>query len=262
MVAAILAVVVIVALGWNSSAPTPPVDDTNLEVTQTSGGAHESTPKPIPTKRASVADADTSDVPAAGRTLAMSFVTLSGSLEQRYATKNWGDYSRVDDILKTVSGVLRSPFIDRSGVTLNEQDYARLEKLIGRHNETIGAAYERAGDLRQAGMARAAREGRYVANKVSSLLSLSPVAHEAWRDQQKAELESTMMRIREKHGLAEKDWRFVVTGTSKPDGVQRKVVVWFTRFQEPAYFDAHREHVMAKQSRQQDLEHFFARLRR
>ena len=259
LVAAVfLAVVMIVALTWDSSAPTLPVDGTNLEAAQASRSAPEGGPKPTP----STAESETSDTPPAERAQATPVVTLSGSLEQRYAAKNWGDYSRVEDVLKTVSGVLRSPFIDRSGVRLSEQDYARLEELVAKHNESIGAAYERAGDLRQAGMAKAAREGRYVASKVSSLPSLSPVAHEAWRDQQKAELDYTMMRIREKHGLAEKDWRFVVTGTSKPDGVQRRVVVWFTRFEEPAYFDAHRKHVVAKQARQQDFDAFFARLRR
>jgi hypothetical protein len=263
LVAAVfVAVVVIVALTWDSSAPTPPVVDTNLEAAQASGGAREGAPKPTPSTAESGVDAETSDIPPAERTQATPIVTLSGSLEKRYAAKNWGDYSRVEDVLKTISGVLRSPFIDRSGVKLTEQDYARLEELVAKHNESIGAAYERAGDLRQAGMAKAAREGRYVANKVSSLPSLSPVVHEAWRDQQKAELDDTMMRIREKHGLAEQDWRFVVSGTSKPDGVHRRVVVWFTRFEEPGYFDAHREHVKAKQARQQDFDGFFARLRR
>jgi hypothetical protein len=87
-------------------------------------------------------------------------------LEQRYAAKNWADYSRVDDALNTVNGVLHSPFIDRSGVELNDQDHVELGELVAKYNESVGAAYERAGALKQVGMARAARDGRFVANTV------------------------------------------------------------------------------------------------
>lgn len=202
------------------------------------------------------------DVQPVARTLAMPFVTLSGSLEQRYASKNWADYSRVDDVLKTVNGILNSSLIDRSGVVLSEQDYVALGELVATHNKLVGAAYERAGSLRQAGMAKAAREGRFVAESVAPPPSFEPAAYERWRDEQASRQDEVLSRIREQHGVAEKDWRFVVTGTSKPDGIHRRVVVWFTRYQEPAFFEAYSEHVAVKEARQHDLDEFFSSRRR
>jgi len=75
-------------------------------------------------------------------------------------------------------------------------------------------------------------------------------------------MENALNVARQRVGLPEADWRYSMGSYSAcHDGIPRKVVTWYTRYDEPEFFALELENVSIRRRHKQQYAEFFASLR-
>lgn len=186
-------------------------------------------------------------------------LTLSGFLEQKFQNKKVVPYESVMGAILTVREVERRPDFNPKGKELTDEQRARLEDLVRTNVSEKKQAYERLESLRKSALVRAVQAGRYVATEnVEVPKGDSEVSRKkAWQ----ANVGNALDLARARVGLPDADWRYALGSYSNcHDGISRKVVTWYTRYEEPEFFQAEdQDYIVGQKHRQQFLD-FFASL--
>jgi hypothetical protein len=186
-------------------------------------------------------------------------LTLAGFLEQKFHNKKVVPYESVMGAILTVRDVERRPDFNPKGKELTDEQRAQLEELVRRSAAEQKQAYELRESLRKAALVRSVHAGRYIA--VENVAVPSAGSEASRRKSWQANVGNAMDLARARIALPDADWRYSLGSYSScHDGVARKVVTWYTRFDEPDFFKAEAEVDAVGERHRQRYVDFFASL--
>ncbi len=192
-------------------------------------------------------------------TVSAPVLTLAGFLEQKFQNKKVVPYESVMGAILTVRDVERRPDFNPKGKELTDEQRAQLEELVRRSAAEQKQAYELRESLRKAALVRSVHAGRYIA--VENVAVPSAGSEASRRKSWQANVGNAMDLARARIALPDADWRYSLGSYSScHDGVARKVVTWYTRFDEPDFFKAEAEVDAVGERHRQRYVDFFASL--
>lgn len=192
-------------------------------------------------------------------TVSAPVLTLSGFLEQKFQNKKVVPYESVMGAILTVRDVERRPDFNPKGKELTDEQRGQLGQIVRAAVAEKKQAYERLESLRKSALIRSVQAGRYVAteNVVAPTGDSDVSRKKTWQ----ANVGNAMDLARARVGLPDADWRYALGSYSNcHDGISRKVVTWYTRYEEPEFFLAEDEDYAVGQRHRQQFSDFFASL--
>ena len=183
-------------------------------------------------------------------------MTLEGYLEHIFY-REWRPeiFDGVKGPLRSAREVLAMEHLNPRGKKLDAVQLQQLEDLVEKLLSERRQSYERVWRLRQDARLRSIRAGRYVVAAPTSVAGSSDA-----RAQLQAAGVSALDQARAKVGLPDGDWRYSQTASDCHDGVQRNIVLWFTRYEEPEFFRAEAENRATTKRHGEQFAAFFAAL--
>lgn len=191
-------------------------------------------------------------------TISAPVLTLVGFLEQKFSGVGVVPYESVKGAILTSRDVERQFNVDNKDLTADQR--ARLDAMVQASVAERKRTYERMESLRIAALVRSVQSGRFVAIEcnVPPTEGSESARSKFWKDN----MENALNVARQRVGLPEADWRYSMGSYSAcHDGIPRKVVTWYTRYDEPEFFALELENVSIRRRHKQQYAEFFASLR-
>lgn len=178
------------------------------------------------------------------RSAAQPLLTLAGHLEATFARRRWGkgQYQRAGTDMKRADRIAGKRKFNPDGKKLSVAQFEGLQQLADEHVERVGEAFDYSWSLRKEAMIRSSHQGRFRSANTGAGMGgphqYNPAFANERSESAKDAVTELLKTTRTALGVEEDDWRYTIMGTGYPDGVSKQVVVYFTREQEPLFFEA------------------------
>lgn len=147
---------------------------------------------------------------------------------------------------------------------LAPEQFQQLQELADKHVALVGEAYDHVWSIRKQAMIRSSHIGRYRALETGAGIGGPHTYNPAFAQKNAAAAKQSAKDIvtltQTELGVDAADWRYSIVSTGYPDGIAKQVLVYFTRQQEPRFFDAEARLKQAEKNRNDALRSFFDQL--
>ena len=263
----VLALVVAIAVGlfwWTTRNPT--ALDSGLPIPPVQPAvATPSVANPIPPiqapkiERGAESRTDATPEPVATST-AMESLTLGGHLESRIRDLPWNtDKVGLSNGME-LAQVLVAPDLNPQKKVLSAEQTSELTSLLDKQRQEASQLMSLEGTHGKAALLRAVAAGQFASTEfVNARIGDVAAMAKASRDQREAstrQLDDLTARL----GKPLEDWGYSKFSSTKPDGIPRQTIVYYTAAQEPQLFEVRKRLMSTARDHREAVRQFFARI--